>query len=83
MSDAIRLFLTHVVRKGGLPFSVRNPQRAGGRRRESRLANALDLELLDEQRSLSPTERLGMFLRHSRQMAQLQDAGEALRSSQR
>jgi DNA-damage-inducible protein J len=81
MSDAIRLFLTQVVRKGGLPFSVRTPPRAAGRRIESRLAKELDLDLLDEHRALSPTERLNMFLTHSRQMAQLQTAGEALRPS--
>lgn len=79
MSDAIRLFLTQVVRNGGLPFSVRAPLRASRRRTESRLASELDLDLLNEQRALSPSERLEMFLRHSRQMAQLQTAGEALR----
>jgi addiction module RelB/DinJ family antitoxin len=80
MSDAIRLFLIQVVRKGGLPFSVRSKRAVpGGRRRPSRLANELDLDLLNEHRALSPTERLNVFLAHSRQMAQLQAAGEALR----
>ncbi len=83
MSDAIRLFLIQVVRRGGLPFSVRSKRRVpAGRRRESRLANELDLDLLNEHRALSPTERLNVFLTHSRQMAQLQAAGEALRPSQ-
>ena len=83
MSDAIRLFLTQVVRKGGLPFSVRSKRHRAhaGRPHESRLAVELDLELLDEHRALSPAERLDVFLSHSRQMAQLQTAGEALRPS--
>jgi len=60
---------------GELPFS-------SGRRIESRLARELDFDLLNEQRTLSPSERLEMFLRHSRQMARLQTAGESLRPSQ-
>lgn len=81
MSDAIRLFLTQVVRKDGLPFSVRSKRSVpAGRRVESRLATELDLNLLDEHRALSPSERLDVFLTHSRQLAQLQAAGEALRS---
>jgi DNA-binding transcriptional LysR family regulator len=50
-----------------------------GRRQKSRLADELDLDLLNEHRALSPTERLNLFLTHCRQMAQLQAAGEALR----
>ena len=83
MSDAIRLFLIQVVRRGGLPFSVHSKRRVpASRRRKSRLANEMDLDLLNEHRALSPTERLNAFLTHSRQMAQLQAAGEALRPSQ-
>jgi hypothetical protein len=83
MSDAIGLFLTQVVLRGGLPFSVRSKQHRAhvGRPNGSRLAVELDFELLDEHRALSPAERLDLFLSHNRQMAQLQTAGEALRPS--
>lgn len=101
MSDAIRLFLRQVVRRGGLPFPVRdlstrgvsekyargrqrNTQKVAGLRRgESRLAKELDIELLLEHRALTPSERLAAFLTHSRQIAQLQEAGEALRERPR
>lgn len=92
MSDAIRLFLIQVVRRGGLPFALRNRSPGSnmfqkGRRPSVRssgtlsssLANELDLDLLNEHRALSPRQRLELFLSHNRRIAELQAAGETLR----
>ena len=50
LSDAIRLFMRQVVRKGGLPFAVRNPgvREASGQqlRQMKRAAQVRDRELV-------------------------------------
>jgi DNA-damage-inducible protein J len=90
MSDAIRLFLTQVVRRDGLPFAVRGARGLvrrspdnSGRAFASRVSNDAELEQLQEHRMLSATDRLAAFVSHSRQMAQLQAAGELLRARPR